>query len=412
MVVLRHLLELEDAERCHLLFFYHFISFSNAERYMELIIINLGFDCTSIFPRIDKVVLSNGDVYYGSLKGVLPHGKGKYKWLDGTIYEGDWEEGKMTGKGQVLWLSGAKYEGDFSGGYLNGFGTFIGYDGSEYKGAWRMNIQHGLGAKKYSNSDVYEGCWKEGLHEGSGRYLWTSYGNLYIGNWKGGKMCGRGVMKWANGDIFDGSWLNGFKHGSGVYRFADGGYYFGTWTKGLKDGKGTFYPAGTKHPSLRRFSSSQLDDEIGSGPLSCGSSFNSNEGSVSRPSVHRSNSEKISITGVLRNSGRILHRATTLDQDGMMSTSFRESIHHEPSGVLPHAPDEVQSERSDGSVVYEREYMQGVLKKERVVSVAMSHKTKHRNKSHTTEAKKKSCVDIFEGHRSHYLMLNLQLGIR
>lgn len=357
------------------------------------------------------MVLPNGDVCSGSFKGFLPHGKGKYKWLDGTIYEGDWEEGKMTGQGHVIWLSGAKYEGDFSGGYLHGFGSFTGTDGSEYKGSWRMNIQHGLGTKKYSNSDIYEGCWKEGAHEGNGRYLWTSQGNTYIGNWKGGQMNGRGVMKWANGDLFDGLWLNGFKHGSGIYRFADGGYYFGSWSKDLKDGKGTFYPVGTKLPSSRRFSSVGYE-EIERGPLSLGSSFSSEEGWVSRPSVRRSLSEKMSIPGMLRNSGRISNRATALNQDGVMSTSFSESSSHEPSGVLRYVPEEVQSERYDRSIVYEREYMQGVLIKERVTNVATANKAKSKSMFHAKEPKTKSCVDIFKVQQSYYLMLNLQLGIR
>ncbi|KAJ9158596.1 hypothetical protein P3X46_024161 [Hevea brasiliensis] len=358
--------------------------------------------------RVDKKVLSNGDVYIGDFNGVLPHGKGKYTWKDGTVYEGDWEEGKMTGKGHIIWSSGSKYEGDFSGGYLHGFGTFAGPDGSEYRGAWRMNIQHGLGRKQYSNSDIYEGSWKEGMREGSGRYSWNS-GNTYIGNWKVGKMCGRGVMKWVNGDLFDGSWLNGLRHGSGVYRFADGGYYFGTWSRGLKDGKGTFYPAGTKLPSLRRWSSSLCYDDNGRSSLSYSASLNSEQG----PSVSQSLSERISINGMLRNSGRISNRTNSLDENWSPCDSARELMSREPSCVLSHAPNEGQrGVQHLSAVVYEREYMQGVLIKERIRNTEPLHKTKQKNKFNMKEAKKKSCVDIFEGYQSYYLMLNLQLGIR
>ncbi|KAF2293797.1 hypothetical protein GH714_004811 [Hevea brasiliensis] len=369
--------------------------------------------------RDDKKVLSNGDVYIGDFKGVLPHGKGKYMWWTdrgiSTVYEGDWEEGKMTVKGRIFWSSGSRYEGDFSGGYLHGFGTFTGHDGSEYRGAWRMNIQHGLGRKRYPNSDIYEGSWKEGVHEGSGRYSWNS-GNMYIGNWKGGKMCGRGVMKWVNGDLYNGLWLNGLRHGSGVYRFADGGYYFGTWSRGLKDGKGTFYPAGTKLPSLRGWSSSLgYDDNGRSSSLSHSSSLNSEQGRVktTRPSVVRSLSEKISISGMLRNSGRTSNRTNSLDENWSPHETARELICHEPSFVLSHASNEGQTEVHDRStLVYEREYMQGVLIKEGIKNTEPSRKTKQKNKFHMKEAKKKSCVDIFEGHQSYYLMLNLQLGIR
>ncbi|KAJ8768171.1 hypothetical protein K2173_021111 [Erythroxylum novogranatense] len=357
--------------------------------------------------KMEDTALPNGDVYTGYSMGVIPHGKGTYTWLDGTIYEGDWEEGKMTGKGKILWPSGAKYEGDISGGYLHGFGTFIGPNGSEYLGTWRMNIQHGLGKKKYPNSDIYEGSWKEGVQEGSGKYSWNN-GNIYIGSWKGGTMSGRGVMKWINGDIFDGVWLNGLRHGSGVYRFADGGYYFGSWSKGLKDGKGTFYPAGTKHPPLRRCSSCFDFDSGGRGSLSqCSSEEHMN----ANPKVIRSHSEKISVGGLIRNSGHTSHKPLSLDGNSSCDAAGEFSS-HESSFRMSLAPDDSENEKQDNSmVVYEREYMQGVLIKERVRSSEVSRKIKQRNKFHVKKAKKK-CVDIFEGNHSDYLMLNLQLGIR
>jgi 1-phosphatidylinositol-4-phosphate 5-kinase len=326
--------------------------------------------------------LPNGDVYIGNFKGTLPHGKGKYTFSDGTVYEGDWEEGKMAGQGCILWSSGAKYEGDFSGGYLHGVGTYTAHDGSSYRGSWRLNIQHGLGRKEYLNSDIYDGCWKEGKHEGSGRYAWSN-GNLYIGNWKMGQMNGRGVMKWMNGDLFDGVWVKGLIHGSGSYRFSDGSYYFGTWTKGLKDGRGTFYPAGSKHPSLRRNGSSDKSDE---------------------KSFRRNISEKISMNGFLRGSGRISNKSSSVIE-----------VPSSDSSLLPQPVDEGhQAQVQDNDIlVYEREYVQGVLIKERIRNSSVSSfKNKQRVKFHAKEVKKRPCVDIFEHHKSFYLMLNLQLGIR
>ncbi|XP_062025683.1 phosphatidylinositol 4-phosphate 5-kinase 8 [Rosa rugosa] len=350
---------------------------------------------------------SNRDVYIGKFKGILPHGKGKYAWSDGTIYEGDWEEGKMTGKGQMIWTSGAKYVGDFSGGYLHGYGIFTGPDGSFYQGCWRMNIQHGIGKKQYSNSDIYEGSWKEGVHEGNGRYSWNS-GNTYVGSWKGGKMCGRGVMKWDNGDLFNGFWLNGLRDGSGIYRFADGGYYFGTWSRGLKDGKGTFYPAGTKHPSLKKWCSSLGYYDDGKGLLS-GSLLNSEEGKA-RPSVKRCLSEKTSGGGILRNSSRISHKCMSLDKNWTHLDPAKEFLMYGSSRTLSHNSEDGQHEAQDNNcLVYEREYMQGVLIKEKVKNnMEMSKKGKQRK----VKEAKKSCIDFLRGNRSYYLMLNLQLGIR
>ncbi|GFY89345.1 phosphatidylinositol-4-phosphate 5-kinase family protein [Actinidia rufa] len=230
--------------------------------------------------------------------------------------------------------------------------------GLSYRGAWRMNVQHGLGRKEYRYSDVYDGLWKEGVHEGHGRYAWSN-GNTYIGNWKDGKTWGRGVMKWVNGDLFDGFWLNGFRHGSGCCRFADGSYYFGTWTKDLKDGQGTYYPAG------------------------------------------KVQAENLTDPHCWMKVGALVIPPVTSHLVTLPCT-------------LTHSSDGGQYEVEDNaSVVFEREYMQGVLIKERIrKGTGLSYKSKHLRKFCAKEMKKGSCVDIFEGHRSYYLMLNLQLGIR
>ncbi|XP_030459126.1 phosphatidylinositol 4-phosphate 5-kinase 8-like isoform X1 [Syzygium oleosum] len=361
---------------------------------------------------LDQKVLSNGDVYYGDFKGTLPHGKGRYTWLDQTVYEGDWELGKMTGKGKIFWPSGVRYEGDISGGYLHGHGTFTERDGSVYTGAWRMNIQHGVGRKEYGNSDMYEGMWKEGVHEGSGRYTWNS-GNTYVGNWKVGKMWGRGIMKWVNGDLYNGFWLNGLRHGSGIYRFADGAYYFGTWSRGLKDGKGTYYPAGSKHPSLKKWCSGGYNDK-GKNLSPHSSSLAFEESTAPKTFINRSYSEKVSMGGLLRNSGRISSRAMSLDENWSLLDPERELVSQESSSQVPEVPEERQDKMQDGSsLVYEREYMQGVLILERIRNYEeLMHKTKQKNKFHGKESKKRPCMDMPLGDRSYYLKLNLQLGIR
>ncbi|XP_022748605.1 phosphatidylinositol 4-phosphate 5-kinase 8-like isoform X3 [Durio zibethinus] len=331
--------------------------------------------------RLNEKAFSNGDLYVGDFKEILPHSKGKYTWSDGTVYEGDWEAGKMTAP-----------------------------DGSIYEGQWRMNIRHGFGRKKYSNSDVYEGEWKEGVHEGKGRYFWNN-GNKYTGNWKRGKMHGRGVMEWVNGDQYNGCWLNGLRHGCGIYQYADGGYYFGTWIRGLKDGKGTFYPAGSKCPSLKKCSIS-LGYKNGHKSVSsqC-SSLNLEEFVVKKPSVKRSLSEKISISGVLRSSGRMSHKTA---ENSRLSDSGREFIRYNSSGTFSLDSDAGQSEvQENTAVVYEREYMQGVMIKERIRNCTeLSKKDEKRTRSHAKETKKSSCVGIFRGKNSYHLMLNLQLGIR
>ncbi|GMH25075.1 hypothetical protein Nepgr_026918 [Nepenthes gracilis] len=364
-----------------------------------------------MIERPVEKVFPNGDVYYGDYLDALPHGRGKYTWSDGTVYEGEWEEGKMTGKGCIVWPSGFKYEGDFSGGYLHGCGTFTASDGSAYHGAWMMNFQHGAGRKQYSSSDIYEGQWKEGVREGNGKYIWNS-GNTYIGTWKSGKMSGRGVMKWINGDLFYGFWLDGLRHGSGFYMFADGGYYLGTWTRGLKDGRGKFYPAGSKHPSLKRWSIFEGYDGSCNAKLPHASSMSLEESMDSEPGIKRSLSEKLSIGSLLRTSDQTSHWASS-DKDRILRDLARELSSQDISCKSCDSNDDQCELQGGSSVVFEREYMQGVLIRERIrKSAGKLHNTKQQNKFSAKEVKRSQCIKIFRGNRSHCLMLNLQLGIR
>ncbi|XVE48670.1 hypothetical protein DITRI_Ditri01bG0021200 [Diplodiscus trichospermus] len=323
--------------------------------------------------RLNEKAFSNGDFYVGDFKEILPHGRGKYTWSDGTVYDAP--------------------------------------DGSIYEGQWRMNIRHGFGRKKYSNSDVYEGEWKEGLREGNGRYVWNN-GNKYTGNWKGGKMHGRGVMEWVNGDQYNGCWLNGFRHGSGIYQYADGGYYFGTWSRGLMDGKGIFYPAGSKHPSLKKYCISLGHDNDHKSVLSQFSSVNLEKRMVKKPSVRRSLSERISVSGVLRSSGQMSHKTA---ENSRLSDSGREFIRRNSSGTFSLDSEAGRSEvQENTAVVYEREYMQGVMIKERIIRdyAELSQKDEEQTRCHGKETRKSSCVGFFKGKDSYHLMLNLQFGIR
>ncbi|CAM8987052.1 hypothetical protein QQ045_008761 [Rhodiola kirilowii] len=350
-----------------------------------------------------------GDRYEGHFRGMLPHGTGKYIWSDGTVYEGDWDLGRMTGNGKISWYTGGTYVGEFSGRYLHGFGTFNGSDGSIYVGSWRMNVPHGLGKKQYSNSETYEGSWKEGIRDGTGKYSWRD-ASTYIGDWKAGQMNGRGFMTLANGDTYDGNWLSGFKHGSGIYKFSHGGYYFGMWSRGLKEGKGTFYPAGSKIPPLNKWYECIGYKDERQNLLPDNENMSSEDSSKS--GFNRSLSEMTSAirNGISTDQPRISRRCMPLDQKCRVNSSLSEDASCAVSG----ASDEDQPEEQENdAVVYEREYMQGVLIKEKSRScVGVSGKLIRENKFCGKKEKRMSALEILKGNRSYYLMLNLQLGIR
>ncbi|KAL7133496.1 hypothetical protein ABFS83_12G144600 [Erythranthe nasuta] len=318
------------------------------------------------------ISLPSGEQYSGSLVGNSPEGSGTYTWSDGSKYEGQWRFGVRHGYGKLQWPSGAFYEGEFSGGYINGSGLYTRSDRAVYNGRWRLNLKHGLGYQTYPNGDIFEGSWIKGAPQGHGKYTWTN-GNVYMGNVNGGKISGKGTLTWTNGDSYEGSWLDGHMHGFGVYTWVKlygGGTYVGTWTRGLKDGKGTFYPKGRK--ILESSQQMYLNALRKRGLLPDLRKQNNNNRVVNNVSLER----RWSMSEIVLEGG-------VDDDDEMMNMDLD----------MP---------------ILEREYMQGVLISELVLSDRFC---KRREKRLAREIKRPG-EQIIKGHRSYDLMLSLQLGIR
>ncbi|KAH9317310.1 hypothetical protein KI387_019079, partial [Taxus chinensis] len=376
--------------------------------------------------RIGEKILPNGDFYTGSLRGSLPDGPGKYLWSDACMYEGEWVRGKKTGRGKISWPSGATYEGDFLGEYMHGVGTYTGIDGTTYKGDWSLNVKHGLGKKRYPTGDFYEGSWNQGVPDGPGRYVWEN-GNVYMGDWKGGKMCGNGVLTWENGDSFDGCWLDGMVHGFGVYTWADGSCYVGTWSKGLKDGKGTFYPVGSRLPSLhggwrnsvgkggQEANSAQWHVNHGSSKLAHTSSLDLGQFKMRRlRRTNRVSLDNLLTDDVTRSSEYTHTRNVSLQRRWSLEGALENVIGQDSSWTAGEPILEGdEKEKDDVDIpVLEREYAQGVLISELVKDKIFVIPSKSTRRRHKRQEVKKPGETIIKGHRSYDLMLNLQLGIR
>ncbi|KAK6147092.1 hypothetical protein DH2020_018004 [Rehmannia glutinosa] len=353
--------------------------------------------------RARKIILPNGESYSGSMLGNTPEGPGDYLWSDGCKYEGEWRCGMRHGYGKLQWPSGALYEGEFSGGYMHGTGTYTRRDHMIYKGRWRLNLKHGLGYQNFPNGDVFEGSWIQGTPEGPGKYIWAN-GNVYLGNMKGGKMSGKGTLTWVNGDSFEGSWLNGMMHGFGVYTWYDGGCYVGTWTRGLKDGKGTFYPKGNKLPSGQQLYLNALRKH---GLLP---DFRK-QNQVSH--INHATSVDMGDVKVGRNTSRATN--VSLERRWSLEVSIEKAIGHNRSSSVSETLFEGGDNEDDmNTPILEREYMQGVLISELVISNRFSpssRRAKRRQKRLAREIKRPG-EQIIKGHRSYDLMLSLQLGIR
>ncbi|KAF3323186.1 hypothetical protein FCM35_KLT11917 [Carex littledalei] len=351
-------------------------------------------DITNDEDIIREEHLPNGDIYIGKFHGPVPHGFGKYAWADGALYEGEWDQCKITGKGRIVWQSGAVYEGEVCGGFLEGSGTSKEVDGSVYNGSWHMSKYEGMGMKTYPNFDVYEGFWKEGLQEGLGKYTWSN-GTTYVGNWKCGKMSGKGVMQWTNGDLYNGYWHNGLMHGIGYYRYSDDTSYVGTWNKGLKDGQGILYPAGSEIPCDPLFS------EL------FGYTNNS-------PAVNIKGLCPEKIMFLILTLARLFRRSPRISNGNVSAIEGGCALSQEVCNTASSSTEGERRMEKERDLVYEREYMQGVLIMERPrywdELKAMSAKNRKQNlwRRHV----KGPGEIIYKGHKSYFLMLNLQLGIR
>jgi 1-phosphatidylinositol-4-phosphate 5-kinase len=345
--------------------------------------------------------LPNGDVYVGNFAGLVPHGFGKYMWTDGTLYYGEWDASKMTGRGVIQWPSGASYDGDLRGGFIDGMGTFKGADGSVYKGSWRMNKKHGMGTMVYANFDTYEGLWNEGLPDGFGKYTWAG-GNIYIGSWKSGNMNGRGMMRRTNGDTLDCNWLNELTHGKGFCKYVSGACYIGTWDRGLKDGQGIFYPPGSKIPYNLEVTESVTDQDVAS--ASGSSNENVNNGLLF---LLQRLCNMCRLHSLFHWPQRISNGTTPVLDDNSGNYLSQDS------SAEPMSAESVQDTGDDKVVIYEHEYVQGVL----ISEMPKDHDSGmlHSGKTQYNTWKKQAggpMETIYRGHRSYCLMLNLQLGIR
>ncbi len=77
----------------------------------------------------------NGNRYQGTLKNLLPDGKGKMSQKNGTTYEGDFKAGNWEGQAVVHYAVGDVYEGAWKGLYPNGRGTLHRKSGT-FSGIW------------------------------------------------------------------------------------------------------------------------------------------------------------------------------------------------------------------------------------------------------------------------------------
>lgn len=94
----------------------------------------------------------NGDIYKGTFKDGIKHGKGKLTTRNNRSYEGDWENDKPHGFGINTFPNGKIYTGNFYKGKPVGDGQWTYTDGRIYNGTW----VNGAFLNKDNTSEVQE----------------------------------------------------------------------------------------------------------------------------------------------------------------------------------------------------------------------------------------------------------------
>jgi len=172
----------------------------------------------------------------GFVKGIF-HGRGVYKWSDGTVYTGEFADGQKNGKGALVYPDQRRYSGQFRSDLYHGHGTYVDSDGSVYEGEFRAGQFEGRGSYRWSNGDRYTGGFRDNLMEGEGIYI-KSNGERYNGSFANNVRSGKGVYNWLNGDRYTGEFRDNEINGEGEYAYADGSRYLGRFQDGKKHGPG------------------------------------------------------------------------------------------------------------------------------------------------------------------------------
>ena len=68
--------------------------------------------------------MQNNDYYIGEMLNNKKHGRGIYKYNDGTVYEGQFVEDRQSGKCAIRYPNKDFYEGQVKDGLFEGYGKY------------------------------------------------------------------------------------------------------------------------------------------------------------------------------------------------------------------------------------------------------------------------------------------------
>ena len=177
------------------------------------------------------------ETYDGDLVKGIRHGKGVYRFDDGTNYTGDWVDGKKHGHGRLEMATGEVYDGTWKDDKMHGYGVHLFADGSTFEGKYIDGKWEGYGNWVGSNGEIYNGCYKNNKREGTGRMVYEN-GGRYVGTFNEDLRHGQGTF-YLPFDPMEEPGMRFLPNGTPTWyrdreEFKE--TYIGTWVKDRMDG--------------------------------------------------------------------------------------------------------------------------------------------------------------------------------
>ena len=102
--------------------------------------------------------------------------KGTYTYASGNVYVGTWRNNMKHGKGKFVSVEHGSYEGEFYNDKAHGAGKFTFPDGTVYEGPFKSGEMHGQGIETDPFGNVFRGEFENGKKNGKGHYSFAASG--------------------------------------------------------------------------------------------------------------------------------------------------------------------------------------------------------------------------------------------
>jgi hypothetical protein len=115
----------------------------------------------------------------------MKHGYGRIKFPSGATYDGGFIDDEKV-KGTYTYASGNVYVGTWRNNMKHGKGKFVSVEHGSYEGEFYNDKAHGAGKFTFPDGTVYEGPFKSGEMHGQGIET-DPFGNVFRGEFENGK---------------------------------------------------------------------------------------------------------------------------------------------------------------------------------------------------------------------------------